>query len=167
MTKTEKNAPHRTGHGRSLLRNCIPVGHQGMWTKYVSWQTFVIGLFAWSELLNNGDPRSGRYKPTSNHTADLYLWFPLWDQRETRSSGVYWRQNTAKSSCGWPVCKCGCCQPNCSPCWRWFLGLNSCLAQRTQASLGGGLQASRGLFRQNRQCLSSADMELAEVERNG
>lgn len=138
-----------------------------MCRKYVSWQTSVIGSFAWSELLNKGDPRSGRCRPTSNHTAYLYLCFSFRDQRETLSSGVYWRQNTAKSSCGWPVCKYGCCQPNCSPCWQWFLGLNLCLAQRTQASLGGGLQPNRGLFRQNRQCLSTADTELAEVEKNG
>lgn len=154
------------GHRRSLLRNYIPVGRRGMCRKYVSWQTSVIGSFACSERLNKGDPRSGRCRPTSNRTAYLYLCFSSRDQRATLSSGVYWRQNPAKSSCGWPVCKYGCCQPNCSPCWQWFLGLNLCLAQRTQTSLGGGLQPNRGLFRQNRQCLSTADTELAEVERN-
>lgn len=41
------------------------------------------------------------------------------------------------------------------------------LAQRTHASLGGGFATQQGVVRQNRQCLSIADIKLAEVERKG
>lgn len=46
-------------------------------------------------------------------------------------------------------------------------GPKLCTAQRTQPSLGGGLRPNRGVVTQNRQCLSTADTQLAEVERKG
>lgn len=86
----------------------------------VPWQTCVIGSFGRSEILNNVGLSGGRWRPTLGHMVWFYLRFSFWDLTQIPSCGVYWRKNTAKWSCGSPVCKYGLCQPNCSPCWQWF-----------------------------------------------
>lgn len=112
-------------------------------------QTRVIGSFGRSEVLNNGGLSSGRHRPTLGCLAWFYLYSSSWDLRKIPSCGVYWRKNTAKWSCGSPICKYGPCQPNCSPCWQWF-GPKSLSCPKNTGFPWGWFETRQGVVRQNR-----------------
>lgn len=123
-------------------------GHWGMW-KSAPRQTRIIRSFGLSEVLNNGRPTGGRQRPTSGGMAWFYLCSSSRDLRQMPSCGVYWRKNTAKWSCGSPICKYGPCQPNCSPCWQWF-GPKALSCPKNTGFPWGRFEARQGVIRQNR-----------------
>lgn len=111
-------------------------------------------------VLNNGGPISGRRRPTLRPHGMNPSLFLLW---RSQTDAVLWcllTKNTAKWSCGWPICKYGPCQPNCSPCWQWLEPKNSILPKEHRSFFffftplilnpWGWFETRQGVIRQNR-----------------